>query len=149
MDYHIRACEPKDLKDVLILCEKHAAYEQAFYSPDGKLEPLRMAIFGSAPTLYCYVVESEGDIVGYFTFTFDFSTWDAGQFLYLDCLFLDAEYRSLGIGERVFQILVGLARQRQCINIQWQTPVFNERAIRFYKRVGGRGNEKMRFSLPL
>jgi hypothetical protein len=44
-----------------------------------------------------------------------------------------------GIGEIVFEKLKMIAKQNDCINIQWQTPVFNERAIKFYNRIGGRG----------
>ena len=147
MEYNIRPCEQKDLGRVITLCDRHAAYEQATYCADGKLESLREAIFSSVPSLYCYVVESAGSVVGYFTYTFDFSTWDAQRFLYLDCLYLDPEYRSLGIGEKVFEILKEIAFERKCVNIQWQTPVFNVRAIKFYNRMGGQAKEKMRFSL--
>ncbi|HEY5746309.1 MAG TPA: GNAT family N-acetyltransferase [Chryseolinea sp.] len=149
MEYDIRLCEQNDLPTLISLCEKHAAHERASYSPDGKLEALRRAILAKPPSLYCYVVESAECIVGYFTFTFDFSTWDAQRFLYLDCLYLNPEYRNLGIGKKVFELLVDIAIQNQCVNMQWQTPIFNESAIAFYKRVGAKAKEKMRFSLEL
>ena len=147
MEYNIRPCEQGDLPVLVSLCESHAAHERASYSPDGKQEALQRAIFAGSPSLYCYVVEFRASIVGYFTFTFDFSTWDAQRFLYLDCLYLNAEYRNLGIGKKVFDLLVDIATQNQCVNIQWQTPLFNERAIKFYNRMGARAKEKMRFSL--
>jgi len=147
MEYTIRPCELDDLPALLSLCERHAAHEQAFYSPEGKLEALGRALFTTPPSLYGYVIASAECAVGYFTFTFDFSTWDAQRFLYLDCLYLTPEYRNLGIGRKVFDLLADLAIQNQCANIQWQTPVFNERAIAFYRRMGAEAKEKMRFSL--
>ena len=147
MEYSIRPCEQRDLPCVIALCDRHAAYEQAVYCSTGKLESLKEAIFSSAPSLYCYVVESAANVVGYFTYTLDFSTWDAQRFLYLDCLYLVPEYRSLGIGEKVFEILREIASELHCVNIQWQTPIFNVRAVKFYTRIGGQAKEKMRFSL--
>jgi ribosomal protein S18 acetylase RimI-like enzyme len=149
MLYNIRLCASGDVPAVVQLCEKHAAHEQASYSSNDKVGKLTAAIFGSKPVLHCYVIESEQRIVGYFSFTFDFSTWDACRFLYLDCLYLDVEYRRLGIGREVFKILAGRGLEMQCVNIQWQTAVFNEQAIKFYSEVGGVAKEKMRFSLPL
>ncbi len=41
--------------------------------------------------------------------------------------------------------IASLAYRLGCVNVQWQTPVWNERAIRFYQRLGGEGKEKVRF----
>jgi GNAT superfamily N-acetyltransferase len=60
-------------------------------------------------------------------------------------LYLESEFRGQGIGEVVFEKLKEIAKQNDCINIQWQTPVFNERAIKFYNRIGGTGKDKVRF----
>jgi len=149
MLYNIRHCAPGDVPALVQLCAKHAAHERACYSSDDKVRRLTAAIFGSTPALHCYVIEFEQRMVGYFSFTFDFSTWEARRFLYLDCLYLDVEYRRLGIGREVFNILVDRGLEMQCVSIQWQTPVFNENAIKFYSKVGGVAKEKMRYSLPL
>ena len=41
--------------------------------------------------------------------------------------------------------LVDVAKNNNCVNLQWQTPVFNEMAIRFYERIGGKAHDKKRF----
>ena len=74
MEYLIRDCEEKDLTDLVELCQKHAQYEQASYNPDGKLKNLREAIFSKNPKLFCLVVEINQKLVGYATYTYDFST---------------------------------------------------------------------------
>lgn len=131
------------------LCRKHAAFEQAAYNAEGKSALLKEAIFAKAPKLFCFVVEKENVLVGYYTFTFDFSTWQARPFLHLDCLYLEPEARGMRIGERIFDHLRQLAKAHNCVNIQWQTPSFNERAIKFYNRMGGLGRDKVRFSLDV
>nr|WP_315151651.1 GNAT family N-acetyltransferase [uncultured Flavobacterium sp.] len=149
MNYLIRECLPNDIAAVVDLCQKHAAYEKASFDPIGKEEKLKNALFDKQPQLFCLVVEVKGVIVGYASYTFDFSTWDAAAFMYMDCLYLEEEARSFGIGEALIERLKQIAATKNCINIQWQTPEFNERAIKFYHRIGGKGKDKVRFSLNL
>ncbi|HEX8378815.1 MAG TPA: GNAT family N-acetyltransferase [Pedobacter sp.] len=149
MEYNIRLCEESDLAQLVELCSNHAAYEEAPYSAVRKEELLSAALFADTPKVFCQVVESGENLVGYFSYTFDFSTWDAGTFLHLDCLYLEPEVRGNRIGERIMLVLRDIARKKNCVNIQWQTPVFNERAIKFYNRMGATSKDKVRFTLLL
>jgi ribosomal protein S18 acetylase RimI-like enzyme len=145
MEYIIRECTEKDMPNLVELCGKHSEFEQTNYDPNGKENLLKKAIFSDTPKLFCSVIESNNNLQGYFTYTFDYSTWDAKTFLYLDCLYLEPEFRGQRIGDIVFEKLKAIANQNDCVNIQWQTPIFNERAIKFYNRIGGTGKDKVRF----
>lgn len=149
MKYLIRDCKPQDVSTVVDLCQKHADYEEASFEAIEKEEKLKDALFGKQPQLFCLVAEVNGAIVGYASYTFDFSTWDAAAFMYMDCLYLEEETRGFGIGEALIEKLKQIAVTKKCINIQWQTPEFNERAIKFYRRIGGNGKSKVRFFLDL
>lgn len=149
MNYVIREIEEKDLDQLLILCSKHAEYEKAPYRSAGKKEKLHAAIFSDPKQVYGLVVEVSEEIVGYATYTFDFSTWDAQKFIYLDCLYLEDHCRSYGIGQVLIEKIKETGQLNGCINMQWQTPEFNERAIQFYNRIGATGKNKVRFCLPL
>ena len=87
--------------------------------------------------------------LGYVSFTFDYSTWEAAKFLYMYCLFIRLECRSIGIGGEIMTRLNKLAKKMKCANAQWQTPQFNTRAIKFYNRIGAVGKKKVRFTFPL
>jgi GNAT superfamily N-acetyltransferase len=149
MNYTIRDCAESDLQDLIGLCARHAAYEKAEYHVEDKAERLRLAIFHNPKRLYCHLVMVEQKAIGFFSYTFDYSTWDAAEFLYLDCLYLDEEYRGMGVGTKVFELLKEIAANKKCVNIQWQTPDFNESAIRFYRRIGGVDKSKQRFTLNI
>lgn len=149
MEYSIRNCELPDLSKLVILCQKHAEYEKARYSPEGKEQKLKEALFSAQPKLYCLVVATKETIIGYVSYTFDFSTWDAATFMYMDCLFLEEEARNFGIGEVLIEKLKQIGTKQNCINLQWQTPQFNERAIKFYNRIGAKEKDKVRFTLDL
>lgn len=149
MEYSIRNCERSDLPQLIVLCQKHAEFEKADFSPEGKAEALEKAIFAENPKLYCLVVAIKEAIVGYVSYTFDYSTWDAADFMYMDCLFLEEQARSFGIGEVLIEKLQQIGKEKNCTNIQWQTPQFNQRAIKFYHRIGAKGKDKVRFTLNL
>ncbi len=149
MKYIIRECKTGDLDALVVLCAKHADYERAEYNAAGKKEKLEAALFSDDKKLYGMVVEVAGEVVGYVTYTFDFSTWDAQKFIYLDCLYLEDAYRNFGIGQVLMEKVIEIGKSENCVNMQWQTPDFNEKAIRFYKRIGGIGKEKVRFTVPL
>lgn len=142
-------CVEADLDSIVELSAKHAAYEKAQYSSQGKKEGLREALFAPNPVLNCLVVDVDGKLVGYATYTFDFSTWDAQKFIYLDCLYLEDDHRSYGIGAVLMDKVKQAGQDVKCINMQWQTPDFNVRAIKFYDRIGGTGKNKVRYTLRL
>ena len=149
MDYLIRDCQPDDVNRLIDLCQKHAEYEMASFNSVGKEDNLKKALFSDPPKLFCLVVEVSEIIVGYASYTFDFSTWDAATFMHMDCLYLEEEARGFGIGKILIEKLKQIAKDKNCINIQWQTPVFNERAIKFYHRIGGIEKDKVRFFLSV
>jgi len=149
MEYSIRNCEIADVEKLVVLCQKHAEFERADYSPEGKEEGLRKALFGEQPKLYCLVVATKETIVGYVSYNFTYSTWNAADFLYMDCLFLEESARNFGIGEVLINKLKEIGKNNNCVNMQWRTPQFNERAIKFYQRIGAKGKDKVCFFLDL
>jgi GNAT superfamily N-acetyltransferase len=149
MEYLIRCYQDGDSDSLIRLCQEHAAYERDHYDLANKKELIERAILGPSPSLHCWVVEVRNQVVGYMTYTFDFSTWHARKYLHMDCLYLEEPYRGYGIGQEILQRLEKVARQNDCFAIQWQTPLFNERAIKFYQRTAAIGNDKKRYVLFL
>ncbi len=147
MEYVIKNCQEKDLPNLIKLCQKHAYFEAQSYDPTNKSQLLKKALFTNPPKLFCCVIESQQQLAGYFTYTFDFSTWDAQTYLHLDCLYLEPEFRGQKIGQKIIHKLKEIAQQNQCINLQWQTPTFNKKAIQFYQKNGATSKEKTRFFL--
>jgi L-amino acid N-acyltransferase YncA len=142
----VRPVQPTDLEALVTLCAEHAAYEKADYSPAGKAARLHAALF-EGKILYAWVVENEKSLVGYAAATLEFSTWDAAYFLHLDCLYLKTEGRGQGLGEKLLHEVATLAKEKNCVNVQWQTPDWNLRAMNFYKRLGATSKNKVRFFL--
>lgn len=148
MKYKIRQAEPEDIIEIIRLCAEHAEFEASEYSPEGKAEELERHLFKRQPRIYCLLAESmTGQILGYATFMKEFSTWDAGFYVHMDCLFLRPNARNLGIGEHLINEIAKASLKLNCKQIQWQTPASNDRAIRFYYRMGATSRQKVRLYL--
>jgi ribosomal protein S18 acetylase RimI-like enzyme len=147
MNHRIRDATPGDISEILRLCCEHAEFEAAGFSPEGKAEKLELLLFSDSPGLFCLIVESEGEIVGYATFMKELSTWQAAYYVHMDCLFLRPQARNHGIGEEVISEIARRAQALKCNEMQWQTPVSNERALNFYRRLGASSKVKVRLYL--
>jgi L-amino acid N-acyltransferase YncA len=147
--YLIREIQKNDLNELMLLIEEHTAYEQAAYNIEGKKERLQTELFRENSQLKCWVIEIDDKVNGFCSFTYDYSTWDAAFFIYMDCLYLRSSFRGMGIGSVILAKLKALATEKQCVNVQWQTPDFNAPAIAFYKKNGALSKDKVRFTLPV
>ncbi len=141
----IRRAEERDIDEIIELCSLHARYEKVEYDPKGKREQLFNHLFNAPRDLQCMVVESRENLLGYATFIRQYSTWDAGYYLYLDCIYLREEARGKGIGSKLMSLVKSYANQNACFQVQWQTPKFNLEAIKFYNRIGASSKDKERF----
>lgn len=149
MRYKIQAPLKQEIHQLISLCAAHAAFEKCLYNPESKLERLSVDIFSSNPKLHCRVVELDGEYIGYITWMKQYSTWDAVEYLYMDCLFLDDDYRSKGIGVELINEMKAYGKENGISIIQWQTPDFNKRAIKFYRKIGATSLSKERFFLDV
>lgn len=130
------------------VCE-HALYERTGCSEPGQRERLALALFGPAPALLGWVIGDPGALHGYATATIDFSTWTAARYLHMDCLFVRANARGQGLGQRLLDAVKDAAIVNGIENLQWQTPLWNIGAQRFYERCGARAAAKQRYTLRL
>lgn len=149
MNYKIRNAQPSDIPEIIQLCAEHSEYEQASYSEIGKAKKMEAFLFSSQTRFFCLMAEVENKIAGYASYSFEFSTWDAEHFTYMDCLYLRPEYRGFGIGEALIKKIEDHSRSQHIKQIQWHTPSFNVRAIKFYHRIGAGSKEKVRFYYPV
>lgn len=143
----IRNASMYDLGELVRLCVEHAAYERSSFDPVGKEEALRRMLFASDARLRCLVAEEGGVLIGYATFSVECSTWDADHYMHMDCLFLRPEGRNKGVGRELMRTIAQEALAQGVVRMQWQTPLFNVDAVRFYDRMGPVKKEKFRLFL--
>lgn len=144
MNLRIRQVRREDLDSLIDLCAEHAAYERAYFERGNAHAGLTQALFGESARLQCWIAEDH-QLIGYLAATTDFSTWQACEFLHMDCLYVREGHRGSGIGLRLFEALRAHGEANGIAEIQWQTPCWNKGASRFYRRLGATETEKRRY----
>ncbi|RFZ90277.1 GNAT family N-acetyltransferase [Mucilaginibacter conchicola] len=150
LNIHLRNAVRKDFDKILDLIGMHARAEHAEFRAEEKKEKLGNAIFKNPPSLFCLIAECDHIVIGFASYYFTFSTWEAAPSLMLDCIYVEENYRSLGIGNALMELLQQIGRSNDCTTIKWLTLDSNAKAIKFYERIGATGKtDKIRYSLSL
>jgi len=143
----IRKIASRDIKGMLYLCQLHAEYENLEFHLSDQEERLKNDFI--THKIFGYVAEQSDKLVAYLTYMYQYATWEAREYVYMDCLFVQEGYRNQGIGPSLISQMINDARQYDCQLIQWHTPIFNTNAIRFYHRQGAHSKTKERFFLNI
>ena len=99
-------------------------------------ESLENALFCESPSAAFLLVFASGKPIGYVTYFFTFSSMVGKRGLWLDDLFVDADYRGQGIGKAIMAHLAQIAMDHDCGRFEWMVLDWNEPAIGFYKKLG-------------
>tara|TARA_B100000959_G_scaffold282858_1_gene350268 strand:+ start:301 stop:804 length:504 start_codon:yes stop_codon:yes gene_type:complete len=99
---------------------------------------LRESFFGSRPTAEALIVEWEGKPAAFAVFFENFSTFRGRSGLYLEDLYVKAEYRRKGIGKALLIHLAEIAVERGCPRFEWVALDWNRNAIDFYEKLGAK-----------
>lgn len=142
----IREASPADASDLLHLIRDHAAFERSAAS----LTKVELLMLLSPYHQVRFLVATQNEaLLGYAAVLFEWSVWRARRYAHLDCLFVSQSHRGRGIGKRLFEDAKAIASSEGLDLMEWQTPVWNEDAIRFYVREGAICQKKVRFSMQI
>ncbi|WP_022888916.1 GNAT family N-acetyltransferase [Agromyces italicus] len=142
------AATRQDYADVRPLVQKHIAFERSDVAiPDDWERVIASRAHDGAVVIF--VARIDGDVAGYASMTSDVTTWTGEPFGHLDCVYVAEARRSAGLGRLLVAATAESARARGYRELQWQTPAWNEAAVRFYERLGATHRPKQRFSLAL
>ncbi|MGV8881772.1 MAG: GNAT family N-acetyltransferase [Rhodoglobus sp.] len=142
----IRPANAEDLPELVELIREHALYEKSA-APDHELAArLHGLVFTESPRLHVLVASLDGELVGYASWSLEVETWHAVEYAHMDCLFLRESARGFGTGENLMRAVARDALAAGALEVQWQTPAWNEGAIRFYRRLANDPLSKLRFS---
>ena len=134
----VRRATREDAAAILDLVDGLADYEKL--TPPDEAAKLRLIedMFGPRPRLDVFLAEYAGKAAGY-AFLFEtYSSFRAAPVLYLEDLFVMPEYRSKKIGYALFTTVIDEAKARGCCRMEWSVLDWNQLAIDFYHRLGGR-----------
>ncbi len=131
IDITIRAAHTSDLPEIYDLVVALAVYEKEPNSVQTTLEDYKRLF---AQGLFeALVAAHDGKIIGMALYNMAFSTWK-GKMLFLEDFIVQEPYRKTGIGQRLFDKLLEVAKAKGCTRLRWMVLDWNEPAIRFYEK---------------
>jgi GNAT superfamily N-acetyltransferase len=131
MIINIRKAGLEDMEGIHALVRELAEYERGLHrvttSPASYREDFGRGAFEA------FVAEADGEIVGMALYFGMFSTW-RGRMLYLEDFVVKESMRGNGIGAKLFEAFLEVAKRQEVALVKWQVLRWNEPAINFYKK---------------
>ena len=134
MDYTIRKGVKADLSQVLNLIKELAAYERAPQEVTVTVEEMERDGFGVNPIYKFFVAEKDNIIIGISLYYIKYSTWK-GKCIFLEDIIVTEQFRKCGIGKKLFDEVVKIAKETKVKRLEWQVLEWNEPAIKFYEKL--------------
>lgn len=141
MNIAIRKGTKTDLPAVLNLVKELAIYEKAPNEVTVTLNDMERDGFGENPIFSFFVAETDGKIVGIALYYIKYSTWK-GKCVFLEDIIVTEAYRQYGIGKKLFDEIVKVAKSMNAKRLEWQVLEWNEPAIKFYKKLNAHFDEE-------
>lgn len=132
MDIQVRLAQKKDLLAIYKLVIELAIYEK---EPDAVTASLADYEAAFEEGIFEAMVATTKDerIVGMMIYYMTYSTWK-GRMLYLEDFVINSAYRSMGIGQLLYDRLLQIAKEKNSKLVKWQVLDWNKPAIAFYKK---------------
>lgn len=132
----IEAARVEDVADILRLIRALAEYEKLLHKVVATEADLRESLFGPQPAGECLVARVDGRAIGMAIYFRNLSTFLGKPGIYLEDLFVEPEFRGLGVGRALLRAVAKIAVDRGYSRMDWSVLDWNEPAIRFYKGLG-------------
>lgn len=129
----IRKAEPNDLVQVYALIKELAVFENEPNEPSNSLKKFVDDGTSKNPKFQVLVADIDGIISGIALYYYGYSSWK-GSMLYLDDLVVKENFRKKGIGKKLLDELISVAKEERINQMRWHVLDWNESAINFYKK---------------
>src|SRR5690606_38441668 len=133
----VREARRNDCPRLMELVQELATYEREPDAVTVSLRHFEESGFGPQPVWWAIVAETGGMIVGFALYYIRYSTWK-GQRMYLEDIIVTEDYRGRGIGKKLMDEVIEIAKAKGFSGMLWQVLDWNDPAIKFYKRYGAK-----------
>ncbi len=136
--FRIEPAMPTDLPLLVTLIRELAQFEHLLHEAKATEADLHTALFGARPFAEVVIGRAGDDAAGFALFFHNYSTFVGKPGIYLEDLYVRPAHRGHGCGAALLKHVAQLAVARGCGRFEWSVLDWNQRAIDFYKKLGGR-----------
>lgn len=145
----IRHAKPGDEAPLAALLEDHERHYGAPVNDGAGAEGAAFLITPPAHGPLCLVADQAGRLMGFAILNPYFPGPRLTHGLFLKELYVAAEARSAGVGEKLIDAIRALAKERGDTRVLWTTGEDNTGAQRFYDRLGLRREKKVYYLMDV
>jgi GNAT superfamily N-acetyltransferase len=139
VNYTIRPIAPSDCFATTELIRELAEFEKLGHLVESQPELLQNALFGKEAFLFGLVATIDEKVVAYALYFRSYSTFIGKPGFYLEDLYVQPQYRGIGIGKSMLQTIARQAVELGYRRFEWTVLDWNKPAIDFYESIGARG----------
>jgi GNAT superfamily N-acetyltransferase len=136
MTLRIEDATPSDLPSIVRLVRQLAEYEKLAGQMIATEDDFERALFGPDRGARALIAFLDNIPVGFALYFQTFSTFLGKPGIYLEDIFVEAEYRGQGIGSGLLKRIARIAREQNCGRVEWSVLNWNQPSIDFYHRLG-------------
>ena len=126
----------KDVPLILSFIRELAEFEKESSRVIATEEILRTTMFGPHPYAEAAIGYAGTEPAAFAIYFFSYSSFSGLPSLYLEDIFVRANFRGLGVGKQILAYLAQRAGEHNCGRMEWSVLNWNQAAIGFYKNLG-------------
>lgn len=132
----IRCAEPEDAALATKFMKKLGSFQKMLDKTTVTEEKMRKFLEdGAGEAIFAM---ADGREVAFLYYYFTASAFIGEKGMYIDALFIDEEYRSIGISKLMIDYAHEIALKRGCARMEWVCLDWNTLALDYYERMGAK-----------
>jgi len=132
----IREATRTDAQLLVTMIREFAEFERQLEHVVIRPDDLVRDALGKDSRVHALIAEWDGDPAGYGFYYFTYSTWVGRYSLFVEDIFVRAQFRGKGIGKALMKHMAKIAETQSCYGMRWEVLDWNKPAIDFYHSLG-------------
>jgi GNAT superfamily N-acetyltransferase len=147
-DLTVRPLGAADVPMLLDMLRELAAFTGSPAAMTAQRADLDEALAEVPPRFRGLIAEDGSGVVGYVTYTIDYSIWNGGDFIRIDDVYVRDRARGRGTGRQLMRALADIGVS-QAMRVRWEMASDNAGARRLYDGIGAGPEDKTIWRWPV
>lgn len=137
MNFTIRNASINDKTLILDFIIELARYEKLEDQVKASIKDVEETFFIDNPKVFALILEDDKkQPAGFAVFFYNYSTFLCKHGIYIEDIYVKEEYRGRGFGKEFFKHICKIAKDKNCMRVEWWCLDWNKPSIDFYTKLG-------------